>query len=84
MDGLFKYLARYKSLEPPNASTVKILSKTIKDECGIQINESKISIKRGGAILDCHPTTRSELSRYTPNVIDTLRKKHNIRLSYIR
>lgn len=84
MDELDKYLARYKNLKPPHASTIKILIQTIQDECGILLIEKNISIRRGGAILSCHPTIRSELLQYSTNIISILHKKHNIRISFIR
>lgn len=84
MDELVKYLDRYKNLKPPHASTVKLLIQTIQDECGISLIEKNIAIRRGGAILTCHPTIRSELLQYTPQIIAILHKKHNVRISFIR
>jgi hypothetical protein len=84
MDGLLKYLSRYKNLTPPHASAVKIFVKTIRDECGIILSDEDVSIKRGGVIMSCHPTVRSELLRHAPLIIEVLHKKHNVRISYIR
>jgi hypothetical protein len=84
MEGIFKYLSRYKNLTPPHASTVKLLIDIIKSDYGILLEESSIKFQRGGIILSCHPTIRSEISRYAPEVINTLYKKHNVRLSFIR
>jgi hypothetical protein len=81
---LSKYLARYKNLEPPQTSTVKLLIQTIRDECGITLTEKEVALSRGGAVISCHPVVRSELLQYASQVITTLHKKHNIRLSYIR
>ncbi len=81
---LSKYLERYKNLEPPEESTVKLLIRIIKDECGITLEEKEISMRRGGVVLTCHPTVRSELLQYVPSVISTLHRKHKIRLSFIR
>jgi hypothetical protein len=84
MDTIFKYLSRYKNLTPPEASKKKIVIQVIQDECGIQITEKEIQIKREGVLLSCHPTVRSELTRCAPRVIHTLLKKHNVRISFIR
>jgi len=84
MDSLVKYLSRYKNLKPPHESTIKLLIKTIGDECGVNLSDKDISIRRGGAIISCHPTARSEVSRSAPQIINILNKKHKIRLSFIR
>lgn len=84
MDGILKYLKRYKNLVPPEKSKKKFLIQTIHDECGIVLTEKEITIRREGVILSCHPTVRSELTRCAPRVIETLLKKHNIRISFIR
>jgi hypothetical protein len=81
---LYKYLERYKNLAPPQESEIKLLIKTIQDECGICLNEKEVSIKRGGAVLTCHPAVRSELLQVAPQVITTLYKKYKIRLSFLR
>lgn len=81
---LYKYLERYKNLQPPHESEVKLLIRTIQDECGISLNEKEVSIRRGGAVVTCHPTVRSELLQFAPQVITTLYKKYKIRLSFIR
>jgi hypothetical protein len=84
MEGLLKYLSRYKNLTPPHASAKKIFVKTIQDECGITLAEEDVSVKKGGVVMSCHPTVRSELLRYAPYIIEVLHKKHNIRILYIR
>ena len=84
MDNVVHFLARYKKLKPPHASTIKLVAQTIKDECGISIKEKDITLKRGGVVVTCHPTVRSELLRYVPKVLTTLFEKHNVRISYIR
>lgn len=81
---LYKYLEQYKNLKPPHESEVKLLIKTIYDECGITLSEKEVSLRRGGAVVTCHPTVRSELLQFVPQVITTLHKKHKIRLSFIR
>lgn len=84
MEGIFKYLARHKNLTPPHASKKKIFIETVRTECGIVVEESQIDITRGGIILSCHPTVRSELVRAAPQLLGELQKKHNIRFSFIR
>ena len=84
MEGIFKYLSRYKNLTPPNASAIKLLIETIHSEYGILLEESNITFKRGGVLLSCHPAVRSEVVRSAPTIISILYKKHNVRLSYIR
>lgn len=84
MNDLSKYLDRYRNLTPPNASTIKLLVKTIHDECGVDLTESSVSLHRGSAVVSCHPAVRSEVVRCAPQVITTLQKKHGIRLTSIR
>ena len=60
------YLLKYKILTPPQASKTKIVSGVIQDECGITIPYKDITIRRGGAVLSCHPTVRSEVGLYAP------------------
>jgi len=81
---LKQYLDKYKNLKPPHESEIKLLIQTIHDECGISLSEKEISVRRGGAIISCHPTVRSELLQFAPQVINTLLKKHNIRIAFIR
>ncbi len=78
------YLAKYARLEPPQASTKKLLVQVIRDECGITLTERSVSLSRGGAILSCHPTERSELARCVPQILTLLQHEHNVRLSFIR
>ncbi len=84
MKEIVDYLSKYKNIKPPHASTVKLLIQTICDECGVKISESDVSIKRGGAVVNCHPTVRSEITRCSPDILLTLQKKHKVRLSFIR
>lgn len=84
MDELVKYLARYKNLQPPQASKVKLVIQAVQDECGVTLIEKNVSIRRGGVVLSCHPTVRSELLQCAPQIITTLHKKYNLRVSFIR
>ncbi|MBP9760047.1 MAG: hypothetical protein KBD24_01625 [Candidatus Pacebacteria bacterium] len=84
MDLLQNYLAKYKILTPPQATKAKLVASAIADECGIAIPHTDITIRRGGAVLSCHPTMRSEIAHAIPRVLEVLHKKHNMRLSFIR
>lgn len=84
MDLAQNYLAKYKSLTPPQASRAKIIASAIEDECGIVLTHTEIEIRRGGAVLSCHPTIRSEVMRCAPTILETLYCKHKIRLSFLR
>jgi hypothetical protein len=84
MDLAQHYLAKYKTLTPPQASKAKIIAAAIEDECGVTLVHTEIEIRRGGAVLSCHPTTRSEVMRCAPTILETLYSKHKIRLSFLR
>jgi hypothetical protein len=81
---LEKYLSKYKTLTPPQATKTKIIAQVIQDECGITIPHTNITMRRGGAIISCHPTVRSEVGRCIPQLLTVLQKEHNLRLSFIR
>jgi hypothetical protein len=78
------YLAKYRTLTPPQATKAKIVAKVIADECGIHIPHTEITIRRGGVSVECHPTVRSELARHTAHLMEVLQKEHNVRISFIR
>lgn len=84
MHGLADYLNKYRNLEPPEASIRKVLCSVILSECGITLEPSSITIRNGGATISCHPAMRSELSLCVPEVLHTLRERHNVRLSFLR
>ncbi|HCC05566.1 TPA: hypothetical protein DEP58_04700 [Patescibacteria group bacterium] len=84
MEELKTYLARYKNLKAPHASTIKLLIQTVNDECGITLIEKNVSIRQGGVVLSCHPTVRSELLQNSTHIISLLHKKYNVRISFIR
>jgi len=78
------YLSKYRMLVPPQASKTKLVAEVVMDECGVMLEHTSITIRRGGVVLACHPTERSEIMRHVPVVLEVLRKKHNLRLSFIR
>jgi hypothetical protein len=84
MHELQKYLSKYLTLTPPEASKVKLLVSVIRDECGITLTESAVTLRRGGAMISCHPTVRSELAQCIPHVLATLHTKHNVHLAFLR
>jgi hypothetical protein len=84
MDIAHTYLDKYRQLVPPQATRARLVAEVIQDECGITVPMHHIEIRRGGAVLSCHPTVRCELMRYVPTVLEVLHKKHNVRLSFIR
>lgn len=84
MEILQDYLSKYRNLTPPQASKAKLIAEVVLDECGIMLDCSDISIRRGGAVLSCHPVERSEIMRRVPVVLEVLQSKHNLRLAFIR
>lgn len=84
MEDLQKYLGKYQQLTPPEKSKKKLLISVIQDECGILLTEKAISLTRGGVIVSCHPTIRSELTQCVPRILSLLQHKHNLRLNFIR
>jgi hypothetical protein len=84
MHELQQYLDKYRTLAPPEASVRKVFSMVLRDECGFTLEEKDITFQRGGVIVSCHPTMRSEIMRFSPQVLSVLREVHNIRLSFIR
>lgn len=84
MRELQKYLDKYRTLAPPEASVRKVLRTVLYDECGFTLEEKDITLQRGGIIVSCHPTVRSELMRSAPHILSVLQNAHNIRLAFIR
>jgi hypothetical protein len=84
MDGVQKFLARYKNLTPPEASKQKCLIDVIREECGISLEERHVMIRGNGAHLACHPTVRGEIRLHTARILAALHEKHNVRLAFIR
>jgi hypothetical protein len=84
MRELGQYLEKYRSLAPPEASIRKVLAQVLHDECGFDLKEKDLALQRGGVIISCHPTIRSEIMRTAPHVLTTLQHSHNIRLAFIR
>ena len=78
------YLAKYRTLVPPEASVRRALIATIRDECGIDLTEREVVIKNSGAMIASHPTVRSEVVRMAPRILTVLREHHAMRLSFIR
>lgn len=84
MDGVGKFLDRYKHLTPPEGSKRKVLCDVIRHECGIVVDEKSITIRGNGAYLSCHPTLRGEIRLCAPRVLTQLHQQHNIHLAFIR
>lgn len=78
------YLHKYRTLVPPQASKTRLVAEVVMDECGVLLEHSAITIRRGGVVLSCHPVERSEIIRHVPVLLEVLRTKHNVRLSFIR
>ena len=51
MEGLQKFLSRYKNLTPPEGSKRKVLLAVIKQECGFLLEEKEIKIQGNGVYL---------------------------------
>lgn len=84
MEPLSLFFAKYRSLEPPQASVARLVCAAIRDECGITLGEKEIRIVQGGVQLSCHPVVRSEIALCAPRVLATIRSVHGIRLSFLR
>jgi hypothetical protein len=84
MDTVSQFLAKYKQLAPPERTMLKFVQSVVYSECGITLEDAELKLSRGGVLLNCHPTVRSEIVRYTPHILSTLHRTHNIRLSFIR
>lgn len=84
MDGLKKFLGKYKHLVPPEMSKKKALTTVIKNECGVVIEETNITLRGTGVFIHCHPTLRGEIRLCTPRILEALNNQYNIRISFIR
>ena len=84
MDSIQKHLQKYSKLTPPEESKKKVILKTLKDECGILLEEKQIKLFKEGVFLNCHPTIRSEIIQQQRAIITALLEKHQIRISFIR
>jgi len=84
MDLLSGYLAKYRTLTPPQSTKAKLIAQVIRDECGIDVAHTDIQVRRGGATLSVHPTVRCEVGRHIPRVLTVLHQQHNTRLSFLR
>lgn len=84
MDTLTNYLAKYRSLVPPEASKKRLVASVVRDECGVVLDEAHLSLRGGGVHLTCHPIARSEVARSAPQILTTLQREHGVRLSFIR
>ena len=84
MNGLQKYLDKYKALAPPETSKCKILAAIIRDECGVTVEEKEISIRGGGVYLKCHPALKGEIRMCAPRILSALHQHHSIHISFIR
>lgn len=79
---LGNYLAKYRNLEPPQASVTRLLVEIVRDECGVTLEEGMVSIRNSTAFLSCHPALRSELRLCAPRVLAELQRR-GVRLSKI-
>ncbi len=72
MHELHQYLAKYKHLEPPEASSKRILIEVVRDECGVELDASMVTVRNCTLFLTCHPAQKSEIRLAAPHIISAL------------